>query len=71
MFSVRDLRDNDSGQNGLEGVWPLVQVPGCVVHPTNLAVFNRPGVAGAVFQTASSFIHSLINPILAASLELR
>ena len=23
----------------------------------NLAMFNRPGVAGAVLQTASSFIH--------------
>ena len=45
----------------------------CSVHIVNLCVtkilfnllgvFNRPGVAGAVLQTASSFIHSLINSV--------
>ena len=35
----------------------------CVFDTHSHAIFNRPGVAGAVLYTASSFIDSLINSV--------
>ena len=45
----------------MSGIIRITFVILSLLLPPNASLIDRPGVAGAVLQTASSFIHSFIN----------